>query len=54
MTDALATENRAECHVIEVDGVPKFEFRVFGEALSAALLLRSDFPRCSVKLRSVD
>jgi hypothetical protein len=54
MTDALATENRAECYVIEVDGVPKFEFRVFGEALSAALLLRNDFPRCSVKLRSVD
>jgi len=54
MTDALPTENRSECYVIEVDGVPKFEFRIFGEALSAALLLRSDFPRCNVKLRSAD
>jgi hypothetical protein len=52
MTDALPTENRSECYVIEVDGVPKFEFRIFVQAVSAALLLRSDFPRCTVKLRS--
>jgi hypothetical protein len=54
MTDALPTENRSECYVIEVDGVPKCEFRIFVQALSAALLLRSDFPRCTVKLRGAD
>jgi hypothetical protein len=52
MMDALPTETPDECYIIEVDGVPKFEFRIFGQALSAALLLRTDFPRCTVKLRS--
>ena len=52
MKDALPTETPDECYIIEVDGVPKFEFRVFGQALSVALRLRRDFPRCTVKLRS--
>jgi hypothetical protein len=54
MTDAPPSANRSECYVIEVDGLPRFEFRIFGQALSAALLLRSDFPRCTVKLRNAD
>jgi hypothetical protein len=51
MSDAMPTETRGEHYVVEIDGVPKFQFQIFSQALSAALLLRSDFPRCTVKLR---
>jgi hypothetical protein len=53
MKDALPTETPDECYIIEVD-VPKFEFRIFGQALSVALRLRRDFPRCTVKVRGTD
>ena len=43
-----------ESYVVEIDGIPKFEFRVFAQALSAALQLRHDLPYCTVKLRSAD
>jgi hypothetical protein len=54
MKDALPTETPDERYIIDVDGVPQFEFRRFGQALSVALRLRRDFPRCTVKLRGTD
>ena len=40
MKDALASDSSSESYVVEIDGVPKFEFRVFAKALFAALQLR--------------
>jgi hypothetical protein len=54
MKDAPANDASAECYVLEVDGIPQLEYRVFVEALSAGLQLRRDFPNCSVKLRTAN
>jgi len=54
MKDALPTDAPSEVYVVEIDGVPEFESRLFGQALSVALRLRRDFPRCTVKLRSAE
>ena len=53
MKNALASNSPSESYVLEIDGVPQFEFRVFVQALSAGLQLRHDLPNCSVKLRSL-
>jgi hypothetical protein len=42
MKDALASDSPRDSYVVEIDGVPKFEFRVFAKALFAALQLRHD------------
>ena len=52
MKDALASNSPSESYVVEIDGVPKFEFRVFAQALSAAFQLRYDLPYSTVKLRA--
>ena len=46
MKDALASDPPRECYVVEIDGIPEFEFSVFAQALCAALQLRYDFPNC--------
>jgi hypothetical protein len=52
MKDAPASDSPAESYVLEVDGIPKFEYRVFVQALAVALQLRHDLPNCIVKLRA--
>ena len=54
MKHALASDSPRESYVIEIDGIPKFEFRVFSQALSAALQLKHDLPNCRIKLRASD
>ena len=54
MKHALASDSPRESYVVEIDGIPKFEFRVFAKALSAALQLKHDLPFCTVKLRGAD
>ena len=54
MKDALPSDFPSERYVVEIDGIPRCEFRVFAKALSAALQLRRDLPRCTVKLRGAD
>ena len=54
MKDALVSDSPRESYVVEIDGVPKIEFRVFAKALFAALQLRQDLPHCTVKLRATD
>jgi hypothetical protein len=54
MKDAPANDASAECYVLEVDGIPQLEYRVFVQALSDGLQLRRDFPNCRVKLRAAD
>jgi hypothetical protein len=54
MKDALASDSPRESYVVEIDGIPEFEFRVFAQALSAALQLRHYLPNCTVKLRAAD
>jgi hypothetical protein len=54
MKDALVSDSPRESYVVEIDGVPKFEFRVFAKALCAALQLKHDLPNCTIKLLSAD
>jgi hypothetical protein len=54
MKNALGNDPSSECYVLEIDGVPQLEYRVFMQALSAGLQLRHDFPNCRVKLRASD
>ncbi len=56
MKNALANDPSHEGYIVEIDGVAKFEYRVFVfvKALSAGLQLRRDFPNCTVKLRAAD
>ena len=54
MKNALANDPSPECYVLEIDGIPKFEYRVFVQALSAVLQLKYEFPHSSVKLRDAD
>ena len=53
MKNALATDPSHECYVVELDGIAKFEYRVFVKALSAGLQLKQEFPNRSVKLRDL-
>jgi hypothetical protein len=54
MENALATDPSHEGYVIEIDGIPRFEYRVFIKALSVGLQLKHDFPNCRVKVRDAD
>jgi hypothetical protein len=54
MKTALSDDHSHECYVVELDGIPQFEYRVFVRALSAGLQLKHDFPNSSVKLRDAD
>jgi hypothetical protein len=54
MKNALGNDPSSECYVLEIDGVPQLEYRVFVQALSAGLQLRRDFPNRRVKLRSAN
>ena len=54
MKNALADDLSRENYVVEIDGIAKFEYRVFVKALSAALQLKHDFPKCGVRLRDAD
>jgi hypothetical protein len=54
MKNALCEDPSRECYVVEIDGMPRFEYRVFIKALSAGLQLKHDFPNSCVKLRDVD
>jgi hypothetical protein len=54
MKNAPANDSASESYVVEIDGIPKFEYRVFAQALSAALQLKHDLPNCTVKLRTAD
>ena len=36
MKDALASDFPRESYVVEIDGIPEFEFSVFAQALSAS------------------
>jgi hypothetical protein len=51
MKNAPATDPSHECYVVELDGIVKFEYRVFVKALSAGLQLKQQLPNSSVKLR---
>ena len=54
MKNALANDPSHEGYVVELDGIAKFEYRVFVKALSAGLQLKQEFPNSSVKLRDAD
>ena len=54
MKNALANDPSDEGYVVELDGIAKFEYRVFVKALSAGLQLKHDFPNSCVKLRGAD
>jgi hypothetical protein len=41
-------------YVVEIDGIAKFEYRVFVKALTAGLQLKQEFPNRAVKLRDAD
>jgi hypothetical protein len=43
MKNALATDPSHECYIVELDGIAKFEYRVFVKALSAGLQLRHEY-----------
>jgi hypothetical protein len=43
-----------ECYFVEIDGIVKFEYRVFVEALTACLQLKHEFPNSTIKLRDAD
>jgi hypothetical protein len=54
MKSAVSDDHSHECYVVEIDGIPKCEYRVFVKALSAGLQLKHDSPNSSVKLRGAD
>jgi hypothetical protein len=51
MKYALANDPSQECYIVEIDGIAKFEYRVFVIALSISLQLKKEFPTSSIKLR---
>ncbi len=51
MKCALANDPCQERYIIEIDGIAKFEYRVFVIALSVSLQLKKEFPASSIKLR---
>jgi hypothetical protein len=54
MKNAPADNLHGEFYILEIDGIPKFEYRVFLQALSAGLQLKHDFPNSSIKIRDAD
>jgi hypothetical protein len=40
MKSALTNDPSQECYVVEIDGIAKFEYRVFVKALSVSLQLK--------------
>jgi hypothetical protein len=53
MRTDFATDHIRERYVVEVDGQPKAEYRIFVKALKASLQLKQELPNCRVKLRDV-
>jgi hypothetical protein len=51
MKSALTNDPSQERYVVEIDGIAKFEHRVFVKALSVSLQLKQEFPSSSIKLR---
>jgi hypothetical protein len=51
MKYALANDPSQERYIVEIDGIPKFEYRVFVEALSVSLQLKKELPTSNIKLR---
>ena len=51
MKYALANDPSQEHYIVEIDGIAKFEYRVFVIALSVSLQLKKEFPTSSIKLR---
>jgi hypothetical protein len=51
MMYALANDPSPERYIVEIDGIAKFEYRVFVKALWASLQLKQDFPNSRIKLR---
>jgi hypothetical protein len=54
MKNTLANDHSHECYVVEIDGVAKFEYRMFIKALTASLQLSQEFPNSCIKLRDGD
>ncbi len=54
MHNDLAIPIRQELYVVEVDGIKKFEHRIFIEALKRGLELKRQYPHSEVKLRDAD
>jgi len=54
MEHAFSDDHSHECYVVEIDGIAKFEYRVFVKALSAGLQLKQDFPNSRVKIRDAN
>ncbi len=54
MKYALANDPSQERYIVEIDGVAKFEYRVFVEALSVSLQLKKEVPPSSIKLRDAE
>ncbi len=51
MKYVLANDPSQDRYIVEIDGVAKFEYRVFVEALSVSLQLKKELPTSSIKLR---
>ena len=51
MKNKLANDLHSERYVVEIDGIAKWEYRVFVKALTAGLQLKQEFPNSSIKLR---
>ncbi len=54
MKNDHAADRTHERYVVEIDGITKFEYRVFVKALTAGLQLKQEFPNSAVKLRDAD
>ena len=54
MKTELANNSSSERYVVEIDGMPKSEYCVFVEALTAGLQLKQEFPNSCVKLRDAE
>jgi hypothetical protein len=54
MKNDHAADRTHERYVVEIDGIAKFEYRVFVKALTAGLQLKQEFPNRAVKLRDAD
>ena len=54
MKNDHAADLTYERYVVEIDGITKFEYRVFVKALTAGLQLKQEFPNSAVKLRDAD
>jgi hypothetical protein len=54
MKNGLANDPLSDRYVVEIDGIANSEYCGFMKALTAGLLLKQEFPNCSVKLRDAD